>query len=366
MTQMQELPDVLTALITPFTRDGAIDWKGWKKNIGFQIDQGIEGIVPVGTTGESPVLTSEEHQLLIALARQKGREIFVLAGCGSNSTEEALKYAQLAEQVGCEGVLLVDCYYNGPSSLELRREYYSPIARKFPNLVIVPYIIPGRTGCALLPEDLALLAHKHPNVMAVKEATDDFSRMRRTRELAPDGFDIFSGDDNQTVIMMQDEKIGAKGVISVVANIAPSCVHELCRYLSLGDDKAAREVENALEPLIETVKIQSKREERIPGRENLVTVTDKFRNPLPIKTMMSGLGMPAGFCRKPLGRLSTEGVMVARRALQEVWRDTPGVLCPIEMFYGVDIKERLADDMLWEQLAYPQEDGEEELILTSE
>lgn len=334
---------VLTALVTPFKEDGSINWQGLRKNLEFQMRfPSVDGVVPVGTTGESPTLAPEEHILVISQITHWTEEagLFVLAGCGSNSTEEAFQYTQVAAEIGCDGALLVDCYYNGPSSLELREEYYRPIAEAFPELTIVPYIIPGRTGCALLPEDLALLAKKYPNISAVKEATGDLERMRKTRELVPERFQIYSGDDDKTFAMMEDPQIRATGVISVISNIAPQAVQRMCEAFSEGEIEEARQIQQALEPLFK-----------------LVTVTigqNKFRNPLPIKTMMAGLGIPAGPCRRPLGKMVPEGVERVRVTLRKIWenKETRWVLEPIEAFYGVNISARLADDKIWAELSW--------------
>lgn len=342
----------LTAMVTPFNQDGSIDWEGMKKNIEFQISQGVKGVVPVGTTGESPTLTPEEHSLVFARTVDfVKKRVFVLAGSGSNSTKEALHYTEVAAKVGCDGALLVDCYYNGPSSLELMEEYYSPIAEKFPELAIVPYIIPGRTGCALSAEDLALLAWKYRNLSAVKEATGDLERMRKTRRLVPDDFKIFSGDDDITYTIMTDSEIRASGVISVISNIAPAFVQEMCARILSGYIKEAEEFKKALAPLFKVVTVKKERIEEIPNKGRFST-EDKFRNPLPIKTMMQGLGMPAGPCRQPLGKMTFQAVKEVREALKVVWEKNPEVLKPIEEFYKVSVSDRLADDEIWKELTF--------------
>ncbi len=320
-----------TAMVTPFDETGDIDWAGLNKNILFQIQEGIRGLVPAGTTGESPTLTPMEHANVIA--RMAREDVFVMAGTGSNSTREMLKYGESARAVGCDGLLLVDCYYNGPSSLELREEYYRPAAEKFPDLLICPYVIPGRTGCALLPEDMEVLARRYPNVRAVKEATGDLERMRETRRIMPDRFHIISGDDDLTYKMMTDEQIRASGVISVISNIAPRAMKEMCDCILRGETDRAREIKEALEPLLSMVTVAC-------GQH-------KFRNPVPVKTMMRGLGMPAGGCRQPLGRMLPEGVEKARNAIREVWEKNPEILQPIEHFYGVNVTERLENRANW-------------------
>jgi 4-hydroxy-tetrahydrodipicolinate synthase len=344
-----KIPDgALTALVTPFREDGDIDWIGFNSLVRFQTMQGISGIVPTGTTGETSTLDEDEHELVISSALKKC--IFVLSGCGSNCTKEATHYVDWTADEGGKAVLLVDPYYNGPSSLELRKEYYGPIAEDFPDIAIVPYIIPGRTGCALSPEDLVILSREFQNVCAVKEATGDLKRMKLTRALTPPDFQIFSGDDEKTFEMMTSQQIRSCGVISVVSNIAPAAVQKMCRTILENDVASAELLCNQLAPLFKIVTVVAGRNIAIGSQ--FKTITDKFRNPLPIKTAMNGLGMPAGPCRQPLGKMSMAGVQQVRSALATVWRKSPEILQPIEEFFDVKIAERLANQELWASLAY--------------
>ena len=324
----------LTAMVTPINADGSIDWEGLEKNILFQIKEGVRGLVPAGTTGESPTLSPLEHSNVIArMSYLSSDDTFVLAGTGSNSTREMLQYAEAAQAAGCDGLLLVDCYYNGPSSLELRENYYTPAAESFPDLSICPYIIPGRTGCALMPEDLRLLNEKFPNINSVKEATGDMERVKETAAIMPEDFAIYSGDDDKTYSMMTDNEINGAGVISVMSNIAPGAVQRMCNLIQSGKSDEAAVIRDSLTPVF-----------------RLVGVTcgwNRFKNPVPVKTMMRGLGMPAGKCRRPLGEMLPEGVAQVRAALQEIWDNNPWILQPIEEYYKVDVAARLADDNNW-------------------
>lgn len=341
-----------TALVTPFTEEKEIDWEGFRKNIEFQVSQGISGILPVGTTGEFPTLSWEEHVHVIDSAQDIAQKrCVVIAGTGSNSTEETLKATEEAKKAGVESVLLVDCYYNCPSSLELRKEYYERVAKAYPEIYIMPYIIPGRTGTILSAEDLAILSSECPNVCAVKEATGDLEHMARIRELIGDDFDILSGDDDLTFKMMLDPRIKASGVISVISNIAPAAVEEMTRKILAGEQAEARVIQEALQPLFELVTVKCK-DERILLQKKKMVVEDKFRNPLPIKTLMNGLGMSAGPCRPPLGKMTCAGVKIVRNAAKLVWQESPQILRPIEETYEVDIEERLVDDACWDTLAY--------------
>ncbi|MBI2192079.1 MAG: 4-hydroxy-tetrahydrodipicolinate synthase [Planctomycetes bacterium] len=341
-----------TALVTPFKPDGSVDWDGFSRNIDFQVASGITGILPVGTTGESPTLTWEEHEAVIdrAIEAARGRTR-LLAGTGSNSTAEAIEGSRHAHRAGADAVLLVDCYYNGPSSLELRREYYAAVLDAVPGVTLVPYVIPGRTGCELSVEDLAILAQNYGGVHAVKEATGNLDRMRRTRELCGKSFQILSGDDDLTFKMMADPAIQASGVISVVTNVAPAAVERMTRAFLSDDLAEARRLQEALSPLFGIVTVKAANARTLP-RGVSSTVTDKFRNPLGIKTLMNGLGMPAGPCRKPLGRMTASGVRMVRDAAREAHRRDPRILQPIEDAFGVRIEDRLADDRIWDALSY--------------
>lgn len=342
----------LTALVAPFDSRGAIDWVSFDLLIDFQISQGVSGIVPAGTTGESCTLTRKEHECVMDFALRYNRNTFVLPGCGSNCTAEAIHYVRRAVRFGAKAVLLVDPYYNGPSSLEIRREYYEAIARMFPDIAIVPYIIPFRTGCVLLSEDLAILHRDFPNICAVKEATGDLVRMRNVRHFTSPDFQIFSGDDDLTYEMMASWGIQASGVISVTANIAPATVQEMCRFLHDKNLPEAQKLAEKLEPLFKVVTVFAERIENIRKGLEAVVVKDKFRNPLPIKTMMAGLGMPVGPCRQPLGKMSPAGVAIVRQALMTVWGKNPEVLRPVEEFFNVDIDKQLSNEELWRSLAY--------------
>jgi 4-hydroxy-tetrahydrodipicolinate synthase len=340
-----------TALVTPFREDGSIDFEGFEKNISFQIDQGITGILPVGTTGESPTLSTGEHNRVVAEARKiAGGRCEIFAGAGSNSTEEALGHCRHALNSGIDTVLLVDCYYNGPSSLELRREYYETILGAIPEIKAVIYVIPGRTGTAIHPADIAALSDRFDRVIAIKEATGDLARMEEERSLMPD-MSIMSGDDDKTFEMMTSGKIRAGGVISVTSNIAPRAVSGMVRALQEGERAEAERIYDKLKPLFSIVTVKAKTE-RVLASGKRIAVEDRFRNPLPVKALMNVLGMSAGICRKPLGRFTTAGIQVLRSRLEQVYGESPEILKPIEKFYGVAIGDRLKNDALWSEQIY--------------
>ena len=330
-----------TAMVTPFTRKGEVDWEGLEKNIQFQIQNGAH-LIPTGTTGESPTLDWREHDRVISRAVKLARgKAFVMAGTGSNSTKEALRGTKHAVEAGAQGALLVDCYYNGPSSLELRTQYYEVIAKAFRKAYVMPYVIPGRTGTKLEVEDLAILHRKYRNVRSVKEATGDLGRMAKTRALLGEDFDILSGDDDLTFEMMTRQDIRASGVVSVMSNIVPGPILEMTKAILKGDTERANRLREVLDPLFKVVTVNTR--ESYEGFE----VPAKFRNPVGIKTMMKCLGLPSGPCRSPLGKMTPKGIDIVRKALREVYEKDRNVLRPLQDFYKVNIEERLSNDRYW-------------------
>jgi 4-hydroxy-tetrahydrodipicolinate synthase len=337
-----------TALMTPF-KDYAVDYEALEKLVEFQIAGGVSGILAVGTTGESPTLNWEEHNKVIGMVAEKSKgRCQSIAGTGSNNTRETLESTEHAVHVGADAALLVDPYYNGPSSLEIRREYVAPVAAKFPQIQIIPYVIPGRTGAQLLPEDLAILNEQFANVSTVKEATGSIENMKRTRECCGEDFTIMSGDDDKTFTMMTDPSIKASGVISVASNIAPKAVQDMTTFLNQGNEAEAEKLVSALKPLFGIVTVKTQEETPFG------TVTCRARNPLGTKTLMVILGMPAGTCRQPLGKMTRKGLEVVLDAGRTVWENNPEILQPIADFFGVDIGARLHDESLLTGLVYEE------------
>ena len=335
-----------TAIITPFKND-AVDYEGLRKLSDFQIKNGITGILAVGTTGESPVLTWDEHNRVIETVAEKTKDkCLCIAGAGSNNTKESLEGTKHAVAVGADAVLLVDPYYNGPSSIEIRKEYIAPVAEAAPGIEIISYVIPGRTGAQLLPEDLALLNEAYDNFNTVKEATNDLENMRRTRKCCGPDFTILSGDDGMTFEMMTNPEIKASGVISVATNVAPKAISQMVQRLRDGDQAGAKELLEALKPLFELVTVKTM--EQTPFGE----VVCRARNPLGYKTLMSILGMPSGGCRRPLGKMTRNGLETVLKAVRNVQANHPEILEPVAEFFNVDIEGRLNDPSTWDGLFY--------------
>lgn len=335
-----------TALVTPFTGE-EVDYQGLDSLVDYQIQNGITGILAVGTTGESPSLNWDEHNKVIEKVVDKCKgKCKTIAGTGSNNTKEALAGSKHAAEIGADALLLVDPYYNGPSSLEIRREYIEPIAAAVPDTEIISYVIPGRTGTQLLPEDLGILNEKFPNVSTVKEATADPENMRRTRTCCGPDFSIMSGDDGMTFILMTDPGIVGSGVISVASNVVPGAVSQMVNLIKEGDISRAEKLRSELEPLFGLVAVKS--EETTPYG----TVSCKARNPLGVKTLMQILGMPCGPCRQPLGKMTRNGIDMVVEAARKVHLRNPDILRPVAEFFNVDIEDRLNNEAYREGLFY--------------
>jgi 4-hydroxy-tetrahydrodipicolinate synthase len=342
------LSGCFTAIITPF-RGGAVDAAGLDSLVDFQIESGISGILAAGTTGESPVLSTDEHHLVIDRIAVKTKDkCSCIAGTGSNNTQKTLKDSKHAAEAGADALLLVDPYYNGPSSLEIRREYVAPVASNFPDLQVIPYVIPGRTGAQLLPEDLALLFKEYKNVSTVKEATANLENMKRTRACCGPEYTILSGDDGMTFDMMTDPQINAAGVISVLSNVAPGPVTQMVRLLADGDKNGAKALLDGLAPLFGLVTVTTQEETEF-GQ-----VACRARNPLAVKALMSILGMPSGECRRPLGKMTRNGIDTVLAAARTVQSSNPEILAPVADFFNVDIAERLETPAVWEDLYYKE------------
>ncbi|MGB9842048.1 MAG: dihydrodipicolinate synthase family protein, partial [Candidatus Bathyarchaeales archaeon] len=203
-----------------------------------------------------------------------------------------------------------------------------------------------RTGTQLLPQDLAVLHKEYPNVSAVKEATGDLENMRLTRKFCGPDFSILSGDDDKTYAMMTAADIAASGVISVASNVAPRAVADMANALLGGDLAKANQLAQALQPLFAIVTVKT--QEQTPHGP----VTCRARNPLAYKTLMNVLGMPSGPCRRPLGKMTRNGLEVVLASARKVYEHNPEVLQPIEDFFDVDLSERLYNERFWQGLYY--------------
>lgn len=263
-----------TAIVTPF-KNGVVDYDTYGTLIDWQIEQGIDAIVTVGTTGEGPTLTHEEHREVIRYCVEKvAHRVPVIAGTGSNCTEEAIGLTKFAAQVGADAALLVTPYYNKATQAGLVASFTA--VADAADLPCVLYNVPGRTGCNIQPATVAKLA-EHPMICAVKEASGNISQVAQIAALAGDKIDIYSGNDDQVVPIMA---LGGKGVISVLSNVAPAATVEMCRRMLAGDVAGARELQLKYLPLIDALFCEV--------------------NPIPVKAAMAAMGYGENSLRLPL------------------------------------------------------------------
>ena len=279
----------ITALVTPF-RHGKVDEKALVKLVRRQIEAGIEGLVPVGTTGESPTLSFKEHERVIEIVVEAAdHKVPVIAGTGSNSTDEAISLTRFAKKAGAEGALLVTPYYNKPTQEGMYR-HFEAIAKKA-DIPIILYNIPGRTGVTLTPETVARLS-KIPTIVAVKESTGSMDQASHTASLCD--ITILSGDDSLTLPLLA---LGAKGVISVIANVLPAEVAALVGAFFAGNLDQARRLHYKMFPLCRALFIET--------------------NPIPVKKAVSLLGLCAGNLRLPLCPMRPDNEKILIQAMRD-------------------------------------------------
>ena len=281
----------LVAIVTPMKEDGELDLDAFRRLIDWHIAEGTDGIVVVGTTGESPTVDFDEHRLLIRTAvEHAAKRVPVIAGTGANSTREAIELAAYAKQAGADMSLTVVPYYNKPTQEGLYRHF-----RAIAEAVAVPHIlynVPGRT-VADLQNDTVLRLADVPNIVGIKDATANLERASDLLRRKPADFAVYSGDDATGLALML---LGGHGVISVTANVAPRLMHELCAAALNGDAKRAREINNRLLPLHRDLFCEA--------------------NPIPVKWAVQQMGLIAGGIRLPLTPLAAGYHDQVRRALR--------------------------------------------------
>jgi len=296
---MAEFRGAFTALITPMADSGEVDYDGFRRLIEFQIGEGIDGIVPLGTTGETPTLTDDEEERLVGVAVEavKGR-VPVVVGTGSNDTRYMVKYTERAKRLGADAAMVVTPYYNKPNDDGLFRHFEAAAAVGIPVIV---YNIASRTGRNIQTSLLERISHL-PNIVGVKEASGDIGQMGDVlREVAAprraEGkvFTVMSGDDAMTLPL---SALGGDGIISVIANIVPAKVKALASACLAGDFGKARQIHFELLPLIKAIFIET--------------------NPVPVKQAAAWLGLPSGPTRLPLGKLSQASEAVLRKTMVDL------------------------------------------------
>ena len=286
---MTKFKGAYTALITPMNGDGSVDYEGFRTNVKFQLEQGIDGLVPLGTTAETPTLDekpgSEEDKLIQivmdevrAFEKSTGKKIPVILGAGSNNTKDAVMYCERAKKAGADAALVVTPYYNKTTQEGIIR-HYTEIAKKT-NLPIILYNVPSRTGVNIKPETAYELS-KVENIVAIKEASGDLSQIAKTASLCRDNLKIYSGNDDQTIPILS---LGGIGVISVLSNVKPKYTHEMCYHFF------NNEIEKATKMQLDAI--------------DLINALFSEVNPIPVKEALNILGYNYGEPRLPLIPLS--------------------------------------------------------------
>jgi 4-hydroxy-tetrahydrodipicolinate synthase len=278
------------AIVTPF-KDNRLDENGLRKNIQYLIKNQSSGIVACATTGESPSLNNDEFAEVLDIAvEETGGGIPVIAGAGTNSTAKTIAMCKTAAVHGANGALIVTPYYNKPTQEGLYQHYRAVSAET--ELPIIIYNVPSRTGCNILPATVARLAADCPTIKGLKAASGILDQVSEVIRLCGKEFDVLSGDDSLTFPMMA---IGARGVISVVANILPGEVAAMCAHCLKGDTEKARDIHLRLFPVIKALFLET--------------------NPIPVKKAMELMGMAAGKPRLPLVEMSAENTPKLKKAL---------------------------------------------------
>ncbi|MBI2998661.1 MAG: 4-hydroxy-tetrahydrodipicolinate synthase [Deltaproteobacteria bacterium] len=281
----------MVALVTPF-KDGKVDWESLEGLVEFHINNGTHGIVPCGTTGESATLTHQEHDaVIVAVIKAVKKTVPVIAGTGSNSTEEAIRLTREAEKAGADGALLISPYYNRPTQ-EGIYQHYKKVAESV-GIPLIVYNIPGRTGSKIEPETLARLSDIK-NVAGVKEATGSVDQAIDVLRLCGEQLAVYSGEDSLTFSLMA---LGGKGVISTVANIVPKEMSELAQACLKGDWEKGRSLQLKLIPLIRAVFIET--------------------NPIPVKTALSLMGKCRADLRLPMTPMAEPNLKKLRQTMAD-------------------------------------------------
>ncbi|HET7307280.1 MAG TPA: 4-hydroxy-tetrahydrodipicolinate synthase [Gammaproteobacteria bacterium] len=282
----------MVALVTPMTTSGEIDAAALERLIEFHIENGTDALVPAGTTGESPTLKTPEHaEYLRTVVRLVRGRVPVIAGTGSNSTDQTLNLTREAVKAGADACLLVVPYYNRPPQEGLY-QHFRAIAEAVPAPMIL-YNVPSRTSCDLLPETVERLA-RISNIVGIKEATGDVSRVQDLRARCGDEFGLYSGDDSTA---MEFVLAGGQGTISVTANVAPKLMHEMIAAARAGDRAQVEQLDGRLRPLHKALFVET--------------------NPIPVKWALTEMGLTSGGIRLPLVPLAGSYQPAVRAALEE-------------------------------------------------
>ena len=282
-----------TALVTPF-RNGKVDEERYREFIEWQIAEGIDGLVPCGTSGESATLTHQEHEEVIRICiDQVKKRVPVIAGAGSNNTIEAIRLTKFAREAGADAALHITPYYNKPTQQGLY-EHFKAINDAV-DLPLIVYNVPGRTSVNVAPATMARMYKEIPNVVGMKEATADMTQFSDILEFCGQGFDVLSGDD---FTILTSLALGGTGVISVVSNLLPKDVARLCAAFRTGDIAKAREIHYRIMPISRACFIET--------------------NPIPVKTALAKMGRMDIEMRLPLVPMAAENEKILDAALRDL------------------------------------------------
>ena len=288
----QPISGSIPALVTPMLEDSSVDYASLRKLIDWHIAEGTDCIGVVGTTGESPTVNVEEHReiILVSVEQAKGR-VPIMAGCGANSTAEAIELAKFAKSVGADCQLQVVPYYNKPTQEGLY-QHFKAIAEAVPDLPVILYNVPGRSVADMQHETVLRLAQV-PGIVGIKEATGNIERAQWLIRDLPKEFAVYSGDDPSAVALML---CGGRGNVSVTANVAPRLMHELCVAAMAGNVQKAMEIQFKLMPMHKNLFVEA--------------------NPIPVKWAMARMGLCGGTLRMPMTELSKSQQPVVEAALR--------------------------------------------------
>ena len=284
-----------TALVTPFTADGAVDYEAYAALVDRQVGGGVHFLVPLATTGETPTLSPEEKVAIFQTVKTHAKGRPLLVGVGVNSLPDTLANIRLLEPLGPDALLVVVPYYNKPTQ-QGQYEYFKAVAAAT-SLPVIIYNVPGRTGANMLPDTVLRLAQDVPNIRGIKEASGKYDQVSEILRRAPEGFTVLSGDDDMTLAFMAT---GAHGVISVASNVAPKEVTEMVEAAMKGDYAAARVLHHRLFPLFKACFVES--------------------NPIPAKAALSLLGQMRATVRLPLAEASDQTKELMQKVLQDLWK----------------------------------------------
>ena len=279
------------AIITPMQADGSVNFPVLKELLEFQLENGTDAIIICGTTGEASTMTDEEQIETVRFAVETvAKRVPVIAGAGSDDTAHAIELAKGCENVGVDGVLLVTPYYNKTTQKGLIK-HYTAIANSI-NIPVILYNVPGRTGLSISPQTCYELS-KVKNIVGIKEASGNFSNIAQIAALCGPDFDLYSGNDDQNVPILS---LGGKGIISVLANVAPKDAHDMVAKFHAGDTKGASELQLKSIELINALFCEV--------------------NPIPVKTALSLMGFNVGVCKAPLCEMEPEHLEVLKKAMK--------------------------------------------------